>query len=439
MRRTGLLFLIMVLFCLFGCAHAKTINHVAKENEEIGQSIEITESKDVIEQCLYSYYREYALFGDEDSELLEIVAGSTGEVYLQMRDGCYEELKASITADNKEDSNEQFKVRIHRADKEVLSLLKVRCNDNGEINYISHSYDVESGRELELKDVVTDIEQIRKIVCEQSENSSLKKEDLKIWTIGYEGLTIYLQTGTVKALPIYISYEQHPDLFEDRLKQEPSGYAVGFDQYCDLVLDVDKDGTADIIQMKTGEDENSGALEATVWMGSEKIVCQLDEYAHSYATGGYFVKNNDGKMYMYIYTNTELDYQNLYCVIKVDETGLTYVGDSTFNFDMAHVITNPERVTEAKECEEKGVGFDVRYVYVNSEGFLEGNNQMFYCGELYVASEDMEGKRINPENGMVQEDAIVIQGGESVILLRTDYQEYKDYILVDGSICRVDY
>lgn len=437
MRKKEFFFILSILLCLLGCSQVENDEHLTEEVDTIGQMVE---SPKEIEQLLLSYYKEYALFGDETSEILEVVIGSEGEVYLRMKDGCYEELLEKLeTANEAELTEKTTKVSIHRADKEVLSLLKVSYSDDGEISYISHNYDVVSGRELELTDVVTDIGIVKEVICEQMGKSNLEEEDLQVWTIGYEGMTIYLQTDTEKAIAVFVPYEKFPNLFIDRLKQTPTGYAVGFDEYSDLMLDVDGDGTPDTIQMEMKKDENGSTSEVIVRIGDKEINCPMSFCAEKDSTGGYFVQNNDGKKYIYVYTNTELDYCNLYNIIQVDEKGLIYVGNSVFNFDMAHAITNPEKIYEAKECQTKGFGFDMCYAYVNAEGYIEEKDQTVYCGTLYTTSEIMKGKRVDPKGGTLQKEIVTIPSGEIIILFRTDYSEYKEYILADGSICRVDY
>lgn len=402
--------------------------------EEMQQEMEV-------ESRLWSYYKNYALYGNENSEILGIQTNLIGDVSLLMADGCYKELSESLAEENETNRMNGSpvdgvkKVGVHRADKKILSFLKVSCNDYGEVSYISHTYDTASGRELKLAYLVKDMDIFRGLVAEQLQENELKEEELEVWTAGYEGLTIYLQTEKSKAIPVMISYKEHPELFKEDMRQELSGFMVGFDPYSDLIFDVDEDGKSDLIRMELRENS-----EIVVQVGDQSVVCQQKAYedGDDCFVGGYFVKNNDGKKYILIYTNTDWDYCNSYSVIRLEEAEPIYVGDGVFNFDMAHALTDPAKIMDETESriQTGGIAYDTCWAHVNSEGYLEPIEEIYYCGEIYAASESIRGKQVDVD-GTAQDNTIEIPEGEMVLLFRTDYQEYKDYILADGRICRV--
>lgn len=395
-----------------------------------------------VESLLWSYYKNYALYGDENSEILGIQTNLIGNVSLLMADGCYEELSESLVEENETNRingkpvDGVRKVNVHRADKKLLSLLKVSYDDCGEVNYISHTYDTASGRELELTDLVEDMDIFRGLVEEQLQEKIIQEDKSEVWTAGYEGLTIYIQTEKSKAVPVMISYKKYPDLFKEDMSQELPGFIAGFDLYSDLIFDVDEDGESDLIRMELQE-----SSEIVVWVGDQSVSCQQKVYkdGDDRFVGGYFVKNNDGKKYILVYTNTGLDYCNSYSVIRLEETEPVYVGDDIFNFDMAHALTDPAKIMEQTESQiqTEGIVYDTCWAHVNSEGYLEPDKEIYYCGEIYTVSKPVRGKQVDAD-GTIQDNIIEIPKGEMVLLFRTDYQEYKDFILADGRICRVN-
>lgn len=393
-----------------------------------------------IEPLLWSYYKKYALYGDESSEILGIHTYLNGDVSLNMQ-SCYEELSASLMEKNKANQingrpvDGIIRVNVHRADKKLLSLLEVSCKDYNEISYISRTYDVVSGRELKLTDIVRDMDMLREIIRKQLQKSELQEEELEVWTAGYEGLTIYIQTEKSKAVPIMVSYKEHSELFKEIMDQEPSGFMVGFDLYSDLIIDADDDGNSDHIQMEVRNNS-----EIVVRVGDRSVVCQQKAYEDNDIcfVGGYYVRNYDEKKYILIYTNTDWDYCNSYSVIRLEETELVYVGDDIFNFDMAHAMTDPAKIDDKLESRIQTGGnvYDFCWAHVNSEGYLEPDEEIHYCGEIYISSEPIKGEQVNAD-GTAQGNMIEITEGELVLLFRTDYQEYKDYIMADGRICRI--
>lgn len=445
------------MLSLSGCKNNQTpmdetlITESEKEKIETLDSKSAEEAADVtigtaqqeedVESLLWSYYKKYALYGDENSEILGIQTNLIGDVSLSMADGCYKELSESLAEENETNRvngnpvDGVRKVSVHRADQKILSFLKVSYDDYGEISYISRTYDTASGRELKLVDLVKDMDTFRGLVAEQLQENELQEEELEVWTAGYEGLTIYLQTEKSKAIPVMISYKEHPKLFKEDMRQELSGFMVGFDPYSDLIFDVDEDGKSDLIRMELRENS-----EIVVQVGHQSVVCQQKAYEDGDGcfVGGYFVKNNDGKKYILIYTNTDWDYSNSYSVIRLEEAGPVYVGDGIFNFDMAHALTDPAKIMDETESriQTGGIAYDTCWAHVNGEGYLEPVEEIYYCGEIYAVSEPIKGKQVDVD-GTAQDNTIEIPEGEMVLLFRTDYQDYKDYILVDGRICRV--
>lgn len=331
--------LIAVMLSLSGCKNNQTpmdetlITESSKEKietldfksaEEAADAAMGTAQQEEVESLLWTYYKKYALYGDENSEILGIQTNLIGDVSLLMADGCYKELSESLAEENEMNRvngrpvDGIRKVSVHRADQKILSFLKVSYDDYGEVSYISYTYDAASGRELELADLVKDIDIFKELVEEQLQEKELQEEELEVWTAGYEGLTIYLQTEKSKAIPVMISYKEHPELFKEDMRQELSGFMVGFDPYSDLIFDVDEDGKFDLIRMELRENS-----EIVVQVGDQSVVCQQKAYedGDDCFVGGYFVKNNDGKKYILIYTNTDWDYSNSYSVIQLEEAG----------------------------------------------------------------------------------------------------------------------
>lgn len=433
--------------------------------EDEAETEELSEEKAEIdsetETLLYTYYRQYnPLLEDENAELLQL--SSYGDIrldYAYIHSDCYEELSASLADCNTgtyDSENLYTGFCVHRADQEILSYVNRRISDAAAAEYISHTFDVASGRELALEDVVTDMDSLMEAVAKQA-GKETAVSDLEAWTAGYEGLTVYLRADTEETKPIYLSYEQYSDLFEERLNHVPSGYVAGFDQYTDLVLDADEDGTEDVIQLELElapqelDSDRHRVTNVTVRIDKQKISFQPGRYAQDYSTDGYFIQNNDGQKYIYVLTRGELDFEWYYDVIRLDREGPVYLGYYEADFSSNQPLTDPQRIKIKRECcwgtrgfhmynSFGGIPQDTCLGYVDAEGYYTRYEDIiyFYCGEIFTATEDVEGEGVNPD-GTLTGDTVTISEGEYVILLRTDISEtYADYIRTDGSICRVE-
>ena len=451
----------------------------SEEQEEEQQQDDIVvghkwkEIDDETVELLYGYYDQYnPLFGDENLELLQL--SSYGDVrldYAYIHNDCYEELSASLAdCDSGTDDSENLYTGlcVRRADQELLSYVERRISDGAAAEYISHTFDVASGRELVLEDVVTDMDSLMKAVAKQA-GKETAASDLEAWTVDYEGLTVYLRAVTEEAKPIYLSYEQYPDLLKERVHHIPSRYAVGFKQYNDLIADVDQDGKPDVIRMElvyVTPDANGNKADGSYIGGYDyvkdarlsEVVLKIGEYeiscpayeAYDHDCGGYYIQNDDGQRYIYVYIKGELDSEYTYHIIRLDREGPVYVGEDAGDFNASRILTDPQRIKIKRECcwgtsgfhkwEFNGITQDRCFGYVDTEGYYTRDEDIlyWYCGEIFYTTEEVEGIRVDVD-GAVSEDTVTIAEGENVILLRIDFSgTYADYVRTDGNICRVE-
>ena len=451
---------------------------IDKETEIEEQSDDESETDSETLELLYGYYRQYnLLLEDENAKLLQLYNAPYGDVrldYAYIRSDCYEELSASLEEyeyDPDTDGMENLYsgLCVRRADQELLSYVKRRIADGVATEYISHTFDVASGRELALEDVVTDMDSLMKAVTKQA-GKETAASDLEAWIVGYEGLTVYLRADTEEAKPIYLSYEQYYDLLEERVKHIPVRFAVGFKQYNDLIADVDKDGEPDVIRMELvyaasdadGNKTDGGYIGGYDYVKNailSEVVLKIGEYeiscptygAYDHDCGGYYIQNDDGQKYIYVYIKGDLDSEYTYYIIRLDSDGPVYVGEDAGNFNASRILTDPQRIKMKVECcwgtsgfrkydPLSGIPQDKCLGYVDAEGYRTRDEDIlyWYCGVIFTAEEDVEGISVDVD-GTISEDTVTIAEGENVILLRIDFSgTYADYVRTDGKLCRVE-
>lgn len=450
---------------------------IDKETETEEQSDDESETDSETLELLYGYYRQYnPLLEDENAELLQLYNAPYGDVrldYAYIRSDCYEALSASLEEyeyDSDTDGTENLYTGlcVRRADQELLSYVQRRISDGVAAEYISRTFDVASGRELALEDVVTDIDSLMEAVAGQA-GKEAAASDLEAWTVGYEGLTVYLRADTEEAKPIYLSYEQYPDLPMGRVKHIPTRFAVGFKQYNDLIADVDQDGESDVIRMELvydtpdadGNKADGGYIGGYDYVKDARlseVVLKVEDYeiscpayqSYDHDCGGYYIQNDDGQKYIYVYIKGNLDWEYTYHIIRLDSEGPVYVGEDDGDFSSSRILTDPQRIKMEVECcwgtsgfhiyDPLGIPRDMCLGYVDAEGYRTRDEDIsyWYCGEIFTAEEDVEGIGVDVD-GTVSEDIITIAEGEKVILLRIDFSgTYADYVRTDGKLCRVE-
>lgn len=244
-------------------------------------------------------------------------------------------------------------VQVRRADSIVVSLLSDSYSDYGMIEEFrgmhGSNFDVETGRELLLSDVITDMDAIPAIV-EQELNSHMwagdfysettvanyfshTPEDGISWTLDYNGVTFYFADGDLAEAgngrqAATVSFAAHPELFDEKYMTVPEGYMVG------LPLDhsyfVDLDGDKDLEELNC-----SGYFNPDVGMYSSfGIYTDLDGYYHyedlfADAFDPYYVKTADGKHYIYLFCkgNEGAVGQEHLLVYEVTSGVLTKIGE----------------------------------------------------------------------------------------------------------------
>lgn len=157
-----------------------------------------------------------------------------------------------------------------RADSQVLSLLTwdyiYMGGAHGDYGYSGINFDSESGRKLELGDVVTDPEGFAELAAErltekypdvdffESPLDVIKKEvedKSLVWTLGYEGITLYFSPYVLAPYAygiqsVTILYEDAPDLFAKEICRVPDSWAVCLAPGMDF--DLGHDGILDTVE-----------------------------------------------------------------------------------------------------------------------------------------------------------------------------------------------
>lgn len=258
--------------------------------------------------------------------------------------------------------------QVRRADNIVLSVLTDCHYDNGmnggHRSFWGSNYDTQTGKELHLPDIITDIDTFEQAVEEQLfgsfgadvfYNDSIVKEYFEMygadgthWTIDYNGITIYFDAGEIAdtgvgGMNVTITFADHPELFNQKYTEVPDAYIVALPMKSPYFTDLDGDGTIEELMIYDSYDEENDYY-ATLDIFASDISYTEDLWAYSFEP--YYVNAADGKDYLYIFT--ELETQMYLYVYDLTGGTISKAGEMNvspyYNDGISAVLTDPDHM-----------------------------------------------------------------------------------------------
>ena len=212
-------------------------------------------------------------------------------------------------------------VQVRRADSVVLSLLSDSYSHYGQIhNYrVFHgsNYDTQSGKELELNDVVKEINNDLALAVQEELTSHMWTGDFYSetavedyfantpydgfsWTVDYIGVTFYFAPGDLcdeGAMTATVSFAKHPELFYEKYMTSPAEYTVELPLDISFFANWDADGDYEELSVSGWYDDERNAY---VDFGIYTEVGEYREECYVYDFHPYYVKAASGH-YLYLF------------------------------------------------------------------------------------------------------------------------------------------
>ncbi|SEL50350.1 Protein of unknown function [Butyrivibrio sp. ob235] len=381
---------------------------------------------------------------------------------------------------------------IKRSDNTVLSIYCFNYEFTGGAHGIygasGQTFDVESGKELDLGDVVTfSEEQLNEIILsklheieEYEGQFSMAEDSLKnyrynaefdvnsdtheykyIWYMAGDGIHIIFNVYEIASYAdgmqdIVIGYEEYPGLVESRfIPEENTSYCrredipvwkKGYDSDIHYIhynyYPTDYDDMDD--EMISAED-----LELVMENGSSAKIGGGFSIRRDRGLKSYRVGTPEGREYIYVIIPIENDYYYLN-VFDITDGSVTYVGDQGFHyleesiyggFDIDTLYSNPDNMHFGQVLNSLGT-------YTCYGSYKVGKNGMpeLVSKEFHIAwkSEEAYSKTklsadIVGEDGTVLQSGVTLPVGTHVIPYKTDGETYIDCKLDDDRIVRFTY
>lgn len=321
------------------------------------------------------------------------------------------------------------------------------CLYNG---YFGHTFDSQTGERLALTDIVTDQEQLPELIVESLEETyqetlpegsesmieDLLKNDELAWSLGYQGITFYIQSEQIGiddicVYQVLILFAAEPDLFVEKYCDIPEYYAMQYDFMEGIAADINNDGKAERIDM--GNWDN---VADKFWNAAVRDVCLI------------LVSGRKGDMFLYLYTDGSLDFSGEAAIYDLsgEEPAYVYTDGGLMNHPM---LIDPSYVTYRMADWDMLYGEDTNQhsrigrIYctldISETGILEEYSDTWFYerwNKLYQVEDSIEGRIVNVD-GEDQGESITLTEGMRVMAFRTDLHSYIDFIIEDGRLCRV--
>ena len=365
---------------------------------------------------------------------------------------------------------------VARADEKVFSLYNDYFNFSGGVHgyyaYWGNNYDVETGKELEITDVITDIETYKNTVLEKLSaqypelnlelaidnlsNLGHEKEDEGTlpFLLGYEGITCYFNPYAIGsyadgAQMITVMFNEAPEIFNEKYIQIPDSYVTPLPADTDVWIDINNDGVIEFVNIRQNylEDYEEGNY-ACSWT----LTCNGKDYKikdYCYDQESYVVKN-DGHYYAYVFQLSDNDYRILRVIDletmsdNGEEPTNKSIAGGGFDYEdlkdgyrhsaIKPAFTDPKKFVMSTVVDALGTMSGIKTYYVGEKGLPECDLDYYTTDTTLVleAKEEVECKLVDADEKELGEAKLTKRTYYQVI--RTDNKTWVDIQEVEKSL-----
>ncbi len=380
---------------------------------------------------------------------------------LRMEDSAYPELREWLQQYREQAKDYAHQVIMYRADVRALSFLETR--EDGSV-YRGYQFDPEMGQEIALADIVHDVDRLSLIIESQlrinypdvdfAEDMAKRlkqmwQDEEAAWTISYHGICFYIPSEMLAAkkgilLHAAVVFQDVPDLFAERYMQIPEAYTIELEDDIPLLYDIDMDGSIDRIQVF--HYPRSEEKDTEIQINGERCAGYYDdEYNDDYIRWTYLLHTAENRNYIVFWTCGMLDGEGCYGVYAVEDGKIEYKGCEEKNIYLGTVrITDPAyvRITHSSDPIMPGFFWNETVYYIDESGFWQTDNEIYYYHDTtweIKAWIELKMPLVDPYTGEMLGEEITLPKGTYMELLRTDLWTWCDFVLEDGSVCRMEF
>ena len=209
-------------------------------------------------------------------------------------------------------------VQVRRADSISVSILEDYSTKDSR-SFSGINYDTENGKELRLADVFTDTSKIptvveKEIMSRIGEDESAgdtavveyfknTPEDSITWTLDYNGVTFYFNSGDIAPTNfgiqvVTVTFAEYSDLFNEKYTVVPDEYVVSLPVSAPFYSDAVGNNETDEIIVSGDYDDNTKFYH-TISVNSETSEYEIEWFSY---IEPYYVRTADGKSYLCVFS-----------------------------------------------------------------------------------------------------------------------------------------
>ena len=360
-------------------------------------------------------------------------------------------------------------VVLPRCDSRAVSILyRSAVSSGGDTTDVSYSCSnrvTATGRQLDIRDVVTDLPALRNIIEAElpakypdvefydlinALNRYMADPTQFVWTVDYQGITLYfnpyeLADASAGVLSVSLRYESYPEILVQDYAEVPGAYSVPLvDGQC-LNFDLDLNGASDRISVYDTYNEKLGYSDVlTISINGNETTTKTGLRGYEC----YVIHAGLGRNYLLINGENLSDYGYVN-VFRIDRTGASFVGglyDTSLQCagrsgycEGKPILTDPESFMLGSKCtlirEQPGV----KTYHIGADGMPISDEGYFLLDPTVVVTSknEISTVSIDPATGSGNQGAVKIPAKTEFYFWRTDAVSCVDMKTSTGVCCRL--
>ncbi|MBQ7076676.1 MAG: DUF3298 domain-containing protein [Lachnospiraceae bacterium] len=410
------------------------------------------------------------------------IGGLVEETYNDCKEFAKDDMAQGATLEYGEYFIERY-MNVCRADEHVLSAHSTFSSYTGGAHGYGADYpvnfDVETGKRLEFKDVVKDLDAMYKLVEEKVREQYADSLDMffnfesedpfadfksgeyeQAFLIDYDGINVIYNPYDIAAYAagqqvIKIPFKGNENLFEEKYFTDvPESYVIEISENGDFTIDLDGDGTEETVSLWSEYDMDSYQLNAICfYINNNEYKFENDtteEYLDSFEGRVFIFKTKEGKVFCYYLGRGCNDYETI-AVFEIKKDGISapkffygglkypdVIEDGSDNIVWAEgCITDMEHMEFDTRTDIFGTTSVYKTYHLGADGMPETNDEYwaFVSKVSYKVLKSIKVEIIDEAGNKTGERELA--AGEEVTPYRTDNESILDMKDKDGNILRV--
>ncbi len=362
-------------------------------------------------------------------------------------------------------------MKLRRADTQFISLVYIKYRYSGGAHgytwYAAHTFDVSSGEELALTDIITDPQQLKDVLYDElkeaypdlsglQENadydywSDIQTEDL-VWTLENGTVTFYFAAYSLGAYAegpqfVSVAVQDYPELFNDRVKQADADGVTELLNGAAAHADVDNDGAPDTVEVESIYSEDGYSCAGiSVSVNGQTLV----QDAYYYDLTSQLIRY-EGRTYLYVFTVSDNDYEQL-TVFELSAAGAVCAGtvdygplswsDNESDGSRSENITDPAYFRLMARTSVLGTASVFNEFSVGEDGLpVKKTDELYETMQLRLKTrQEISGTLLDASSGetVLTEQQAVIPSGEMVTVIAVGEGDYADILSDEGVYLRI--